>query len=156
MGWFGSSNDEERDAERTRLATELAGLKGEVHALRTERDRTAEMFALQESIEKLKLEKGRLTEDHRREIRETEHKVGLLKTKQDQDVAHATRQAKLEVRETNLAADKDRFAAEMKFQREHLQREVGRLESILGQVLERLPNVDAQLTGRLTPRKGAE
>lgn len=134
------------DTERTRLADELSELKSEVRALRAERDRTQELVGLKQDISKLQIEKDKLVEDNNRKIRETEHKVGLLKTKQDQDVEHATRQAKLEVREENLTADKTRFEEEMKFQREHLQREVDRVESILEKVLERLPNLQATLS----------
>lgn len=134
-----------RNPARDRLADELADLKAEIKALRTERDNTEQVKRLERDVEKLRLEKARLTEDNDRKIRETEHKVGLLKTKQDHDVDHATRMAKLHVREENLSADRERFQAEMEFQREHLQREVDRVESILGKVLERLPNIDAAL-----------
>jgi hypothetical protein len=134
-----------KDPARDRLADEIADLKAEIKALRTERDNTAEVKRLEQAVERLKLEKDRLTEQNDRKIRETEHKVGLLKTRQDHDVEHATRMAKLAVREQNLSADRERFQAEMEFQREHLQREVDRIESILGKVLERLPNIDAAL-----------
>ena len=142
MSIFGATKDETRD----RLADELAELRAEIKALRTERDSTRELASLRQDVERLKLEKDRLTEDNNRKIRETEHKVGLLKTKQDHDVANARRETKLEVREENLAADKERFKAEMDFQREHLQREVDRIEGILGKVLERLPDVRTTLT----------
>lgn len=134
-----------KDPARDRLADEIADLRAEIKALRTERDNTAQVKRLEQDVEKLKLEKARLTEDNDRKIRETEHKVGLLKTKQDHEVEHATRLAKLQVREENLAADRERFKAEMDFQREHLQREVTRVEDILAKVLERLPNIDAAL-----------
>ena len=137
-----------QDTARERLADELAGLRAEIKALRGERDSTAQVSALRRDVEKLKLEKDRLTEDNDRKIRETEHKVGLLKTTQDQGVAHATRLAKLEVREENLAADRERFKAEMDFQREHLQREVTRVEDILAKVLERLPSIEVELSGQ--------
>ena len=134
-----------RDEKRDRLADEIAGLTVEVKGLRRERDDMPRVTELERDIERLKLEKARLTEQNDRKIRETEHKVGLLKTKQDHDVEHATRMAKLQVREENLAADRERFKAEMDFQREHLQREVTRVEDILAKVLERLPNIDAAL-----------
>ena len=137
-----------QDPARERLADELAGLKAEIKALRGERDATSQVTALRRDVEKLKMEKDRLTEDNDRKIRETEHKVGLLKTRQDHDVAHATRMAKLEVREENLAADRERFKAEMDFQREHLQREVTRVEDILAKVLERLPSIEVELSGQ--------
>jgi hypothetical protein len=136
-------------SERERLAQELAELKGEVHALRTEKDRTADVNRLNADIEKLKLEKERLTEEHDRKVRETEHKVGLLKLKQEQDLANAKRQTELEVREQNLAADKKRFADEMTFQRTQLQSEIDRIDSILTQVLDKLPDVNASLRGKV-------
>jgi hypothetical protein len=141
--------------DRDRLAGELAELKAEIKALRTERDSTAQLTTLRQDIERLKLEKDRLVENNDRKIRETEHKVGLLKTKQDHDVANARRETGLAVREENLKADKQRFADEMTFQREHFQREVDRIEDILGKVLERLPNIEASLTGGARSKRGA-
>lgn len=136
------------DDERTRLADELAQIRAEIKALRTERDSTEQVTKLKRDVERIKIEKDRLEEDNARKIRETEHKVGLLKTKQDHDVENARRETKLEVREENLAADKDRFKAEMEFQRTHLQGEVERVERILTAVLERLPSIEASLDGR--------
>lgn len=137
------------ESERTRLADELAGLRAEIKALRRERDDSRELLGLKETIEELKLEKDRLIEDNSRKIRETEHKVGLLKTKQDHDIENARRETKLEVREHNLEADKTRFKDEMEFQRKHLQGEVERIDGILGKILERLPNINASLSGNI-------
>lgn len=137
------------DTMRDRLADEIAGLRAEIKALRSERDQTAQLKALNAEIEQAKMEKARIDEEHKRRIRETEHKVGLLKVQQDHEVANARRETELAVREENLAAEKQRFADEMTFQREHLQREVDRIDGILGKVLERLPNIDAALSGSI-------
>src|SRR5258708_16297621 len=150
MSIFGRQDD-----GRERLADELAGLKAEIKALRTERDKTAQLTRLGHDVETLKLEKARLSEDNERKIRETEHKVGLLKTKQDHDVENARRETKLAVREENLAADKQRFAGEMTFQRKHLQGEVDRIESILGKILDWLPTIEVELTGPAKTRKAS-
>ncbi len=131
------------DDERARLAEALADLKAQVRALRTERDRTGEVKALEQRIEQMKLEKDRLTEAQDRKLRETEHRVGLLRTAQEHEVANATREAKLAVREENLDADKTRFEEQQKFEREHLSAEITRVDRILQSVLERLPNVTA-------------
>lgn len=152
---FTKDKDGIDESERTRLADELAQLKTQVKALRAERDETRGLNELKREIEELKLSKARLVEENDRKIRETEHKVGLLKLKQDHDVDNAKRETKLEVREENLKADKDRFKAEMDFQRDHLQREVNRIESILTKVLDRLPDVNASLTGSLSPKSAA-
>jgi hypothetical protein len=144
-----------QDEERTRLADELAGLRAEIKALREERDDTERLTKLRADVERLKLEKDRLSEDNARRIRETEHKVGLLKTQQDHDVDHARRMAKLEVREENLSADRKRFEGEMKFQREHMQREVDRFDGIAKALMERLPTIEVELSGpaRASSRK---
>ena len=139
--------------ERERLADELAGLSADIKALSTEHDRTAELAELKQKIEALKVEKARLTEDNDRKIRETEHKVGLLKTKQDHDVEHARRMAQLEVRESNLKADRERFGAEMTFQREHMQREVDRFDGIAKALMERLPTIEVDLSGHASTGK---
>lgn len=137
----------DEDTERSRLADELAGLRAEIKALRAERDSTEQVTKLKREIEQLKLEKDRLTEDNARKIRETEHKVGLLKTRQDHEVANARRETELEVREKNLAADKKRFETEMAFQREHMQREVDRFDGIAKALMERLPVIEVSLDG---------
>lgn len=143
------------DPARDRLADELAGLKAEVKALRAERDSTQQLVTLREDVERLKLEKARLVEDNDRKIRETEHKTGLLRTQQEQDVKHAARMARLEVRESNLEADRERFQAEMDFQRKHMQREVDRFDGIAKALMERLPTIEVGLSGvARTSRKG--
>lgn len=142
--------DTKKDAaeSRDRLADELAELKAQVKALRRERDDTAERSELRQQIETLKLSKDRLVEENDRKIRDTEHKVGLLKLKQDHEVANAKRETELSVREQNLSADKDRFKAEMDFQRERLTQEINRIDNILTQVLKRLPDVTATFTAK--------
>lgn len=145
----------DEDEGRERLADELAGLKAEIKALRAEKDSTAQLSKLRADVETLKLEKDRLTEENARKIRETEHKVGLLKTKQDHEVANARRETELEVREGNLAAKEAQFKSEMAFQREHMQREVDRFDGIAKALMERLPTIEVELTGpaRASSRK---
>jgi hypothetical protein len=158
MGLFSSS-----DPERDRLAEELAGLKGkiadlqaEVAAMEKRRDSTAERNKHLDEIEKLRREKARLIEDNDRKIRETEHKVGLLKVKQDHEVANARREAELDVKEANLTAERERHAKEVKFQREHMQREVDRFDGIAKALMERLPVIEVDLGGqaRTSGRRG--
>jgi hypothetical protein len=144
---------EREQSERERLADELAEIRAEIKALRKERDSEGEAIKLRRDIETLKVEKARLIEDNDRKIRETEHKTGLLKTKQEHEVANARREAVLEVREENLAADKARFEDEMKFQREHMQREVDRFDGIAKALMERLPVIEVGLDGTLSAPK---
>jgi hypothetical protein len=139
------------ETERERLADELAKLRAEVRALRTERDDAKEASKLRRDIEDLKIGKARMEEDNARKIREVEHKTGLLRTRQEHEVASARRETELEVREQNLAADKQRFEAEMAFQREHMQREVDRFDGIAKALMERLPVIEVGLGGALSP-----
>ena len=143
------------EAERDKLADELAGLRAEVKALRTERDETAERNELRDEIEQLRRETATLTEEHERKIRETEHKTGLMRQKVSQDIANAKRETELKVREENLKADKQRFADEMEFQRKHLQGEVDRIDGILRAILDRLPSIDVALSGDASPRRSS-
>jgi hypothetical protein len=123
-----------------------------VKALKSERDETAERNELRDQIADLKREKAQLTEDNDRKIRETEHKTGLMRAKTSQDIDNAKRETELKVREENLAADKQRFAGEMEFQRKHLQGEVDRIDGVLRAILERLPVIDVALSGAAVPR----
>lgn len=151
-----------RDRQRDRLADEIHGLKdkiadleSEVKAMTEVRDRTAEVQRLGEQIEQLRLEKGRLTEEHAREVRETEHRVGLLRKQQDQELTHAKRMTELEVREGNLKAERDRFEKDMAFQHRQLQGEVDRIDGVLKAILERLPVIDVELTGGVGMKRKA-
>ena len=94
------------------------------------------------------MEKDRLVEDNDRKIRDTTHKVGLLKTQQEHEVANARRETELEVREGALKAKEDQFKSEMAFQREHMDRENAGIKDILGKILERLPTIEVDLSGQ--------
>lgn len=143
------------DTTRDRLADEIADLRAEIKALRTERDSTAAVSKLRDDLAALKREKATLVEDNDRKIRETEHKVGLLRTQQEHEVANAKRETTLSVREENLKADKQRFADEMKFQRDHMQREVDRFDGIAKALMDRLPVIEVDLSGRAATKKAA-
>lgn len=132
-------------AQRDLLADEISELTREVRGLRQERDNTAELNTLRQQVETLKLEKDRLVESNDRKIRETEHAVGLLKQKNEQDTANAIREAELKVREDNLSIEQERFKADMDFRTKHMAEEMDRFEGVLQQVLERLPILQANM-----------
>jgi hypothetical protein len=151
-GWIERAVDRTLEKRREGLTDELAELKGDVKALRREREGITEELALSDevvglrrSISKLEIEKSKKDEQHERKVRETEHRVGLLKLQQTHEVTNAKRETELQVREGNLSAERKRFEQEMEFQRKHLQGEVDRIESVLEKVLERLPNVDVAM-----------
>jgi chromosome segregation ATPase len=144
-----------RERRQDTLIAEIAGLRdkigqleAEIHKLTTVRDQTAAVRTLEEQIEKLKVEKSRLSEERERRERDTEHKVGLLLQTQEQDLKIARQQTELDVREQNLAADKKRFADEMAFQRQHFDAQVADMKTVLAQVLAKLPDIQATFTRR--------
>lgn len=141
MPIFGNSDKaraEELDAIR-KLSEQAARLEGQVADLIRQKDLTAELRKAEDKLETTKREQARKDEEHDRKVRETEHRVGLLKLQQEHDVANAKRETMVTVREENLDKDRQRFEGEMKFQREHFERQANDIKSILSQVLERLP-----------------
>ena len=102
----------------------------------------AEIQKLKEEITTLKIEKAKQVEDHERTKREIEHKVGLHKEKVEQEIAHAKRETAVSLREQNLQKDEQRFSAQMKFEREHLQAQIESTNKLVAQLLERLPSAE--------------
>lgn len=130
------------------LSREVAGLKGERKA-QTEAVKLADqVVTLKTQISDLEVNKSKLTEAHEREKRELEHMVGLEKKRQEFEVVSAKRDAKLTVREENLKAEQDRFAERMDFQSKQFDGQVEYLQKLMGQILERLPTVEAIIGGK--------
>jgi hypothetical protein len=140
------------DRERRELTEAIGDLKREIAELRIEREArdkelglTKDVVRLQKEIEELKITKSRITEEHAREKREVEHLVGLQKKRQEFEVAKASQEATLAVREENLKAEKDRFAKDMKFMQGRMEEEVKALREMYAEVLKRLPTVTVDL-----------
>jgi hypothetical protein len=156
--------------ERDALTEEIRGLKLQVaeleikiEALTEQTDQTEERNALKRQITNLEISKAKLIEDNDRKMRETTHKVGLVKEKQDQDAAHQKRQielarqeAVLEVREKNLDGATAEFDKRMEFREQQFDRQVAQWEQHLadfrgmfGDAMKRLPNIDVALSGAI-------
>lgn len=101
---------------------------------------------LRKDVETLELEKSRRTEEFATREREIEHKVGLERKRQEFELGAAKREATLAVREENLAADRKRFEDQMSFHEKRFTEEVQYLKEMMGQVMERLPNVNVEAT----------
>ncbi len=97
---------------------------------------------LNEEIETLRIEKARKEEEFNKREREVEHKVGLERKRQEFEITQAKRETVVEVREENLEADKDRFKAEMDFQRKRLEGEVESLRDLVTEMMKRLPSAE--------------
>jgi len=114
------------------------------------------LVQLQEEVNRLKIDKSKLEEDNGRKIREAEHKIGLEKMRQDVELTQAKREAVLTVKEENLKADQDRFTEQISFHEKRFTEEVGYLKDMVSQVLERVPNVDIGVGGRVKSRQKDE
>jgi hypothetical protein len=112
------------------------------------------LLELKQEIETLKIEKARILEGQERTQREVEHKVGLERKRQAFELESGKREATLAVREENLTADRKRFAEQMKFHEDRFTAEVGYLKDLLGQIMERLPSTEIELTGTVGGRRG--
>lgn len=118
------------------------------------RKKELELSELEKQIVKLSIEKDKINEDFARERREIEHKVGLEKTRQEQELTLGKREAIVEVGESNLTKDKKRFEDQMKFNTERFERESAATREILMAVLDALPSVSEHVTLALGPGKG--
>ena len=143
-----------------RLTEEIRRLTTRVAELRGERDAMAEYDALieerrtlREQIETLKIEQGRIDEEHARKLRDVEHATGLHRKQSEWERERAVKEAQLEVREGNLAADQTRFEEQMSFHREQIKGETDRLVSVLDRLMERLPVVTVEKTVNLAEER---
>jgi hypothetical protein len=96
--------------------------------------------ALKKEIVDLQITRDKMKETFDRREREIEHLIGLERRRQEQEMANAIREAKIEVAQQNLEADKARFKAEMDFQRERLTGEVDSLRKMVEQLLQAIPS----------------
>lgn len=126
-----ASRQEKELLERLRTL-DAADKAGPLHAV---------INGLKKEIVALEISKAKIVEANARDERELRHMIGLEKKRQEFEITQAKSEATLKVREDNLAADKARFEAEMKFQNERFTSEVGYLKELMAQILERLPTV---------------
>jgi uncharacterized protein (DUF342 family) len=143
MNLFGRKTDDADLALRAELLEQLAGLRADIKVLSKQKDRTADLHALEERIETLKREKARHDEERATRERTTEHKVGLLLERQEQDLAAARRETELTVREGNLSTERAAFEKQMTFRDERWTEEMARMHELQQAILERLPKVKA-------------
>lgn len=164
-----SRRDDKHQAERDRLAEELAGLRIDVQALTETRASAEEVVRLRREKADLEIAKDRIQEESGKKVREAEHKAGLLREKQQQDAEHqtrgielATQEAVLKVREDSLAAKEQQFDARMQAQEDLFARQCNQFEKhqadlkdLVGQLLNRYPNFDVALTGAIGQQPAA-
>ena len=102
----------------------------------------AEIDRLTKEKTKLQIEYDREKERWDRTEREIEHKLGLEKRRQEQEIQLATRETTVKVREENLSGERELFKKEMEFQRSRLEGEVQSLRDLTGKLLKALPSAE--------------
>ena len=124
------------------LQSALKDAESTLGKVTTINDLNKKVLELREQAETEKIKKGRVDEERQKKDREVEHKVGLERKRQTFEIEQATRETTVKVREENLGADKERFKAEMDFQRGHLQDEIKSLRDLVTNMLKRLPSAE--------------
>lgn len=156
---------ETRDTKLEKLTEKITELSKRVAELKGERDAISDKSKLADEIATLKQEKtakeielDRVKEDHEREKREIDHKIGLHRQRVEQEIELSRKEAVLDVREENLKKDRERFEQEMDYTRKRFSEEVDRLTSLQKEILERLPkwSVDRKLTEAIAVGKNGD
>src|SRR5688572_22994182 len=120
-------------------------IKGALSDAESVLTRLGDLTKLRAEIETLKIEKDRKDEEFARRDREIEHKVGLERARQTQELALGKREATLAAKEEALVADRKRFEDQLAFHEKRFTEEVGYLKNMIGQLAERLPSASIEL-----------
>lgn len=94
-------------------------------------DLSEEVKKLTQQVSTLEIKKSKIEEDFAKERREIEHKLGLEKNRQKQELELGLREQQIKLKEENLKADRDRFEANMKFMNDRFSTEVGYLKDMI-------------------------
>lgn len=106
---------------------------------------STQVVTLKRQITDLEIQKSKQTEEHAREERELRHMIGLEKKRQEVEIVQAKRETTLTVREENLKTDKARFEEQLKFNTERFATMEKYLKEMVGEILQRLPNVNVDI-----------
>lgn len=149
MGFFGTKAPDHTSEileEIQRLSREVASLKGERAATNDLKKMDQEYNRAKRELTNLQIELDRVKEQHERETREIEHKVGLQKKAQTFEITAAKREATVQVREENLEAQEKRFEEHVKFIEKRFDQQFEALNSITEKILDRMPETKQLIT----------
>ena len=104
-------------------------------------DLSQEVNALREEKNQLIIDKNLINEKYEKREREIEHKLGLERLRQEQELKLGLREQTVKIREENLTADRDRFTKEMAFVTQRFEQETGYLKDMIKPLLEALPKM---------------
>lgn len=136
--------------EIERLTREVASLRAEKNAINEQRTLEEKIVTLKKTVTELEISRDKKQEDFDRRERELTHMIGLEKKRQEFEIKQASEDARLAVREENLKAERAAFEKQTKFREEQFNGQVEYLQSLMKQILERLPTItiDRTIGGR--------
>ena len=117
----------------------MATLRGERDVTKDKIKLDNEIATLTRQLTDLEITFDREKEKWDREKREVEHMVGLQRQRGEFETESASREAKLDVREENLEADKARFDEHVKFIEARFEQQFTALNNLMEKLLERMP-----------------
>jgi len=135
-------------AERITQATEnivrelVSSINSDLKELETYAKVRAEVTRLRKELEVAKIEKDRQDETFARKEREIEHKVGLEKKRQEQELDLVKKEVALEAREKGVVEREKAFEDRMKFMQERFEAEVKYQRELLERMMKRLPSAE--------------
>jgi hypothetical protein len=147
MGLFDNRDEQlqKLTQEIETLSKKIAELKGEQSGTRQIISLTDQVTALKTKIADLDIQRGKKQEEFDRREREVEHKVGLERRRQEQELAAAKREAVVSVREESLTAQQEQFKGQVSFMQERFEYEVRELRNLVSEMLKRLPEVSVEI-----------
>jgi len=157
-----------KDGAIKRLEERIDELLAEVRKLRqTEaelmgvKDALGSEIEMTRRVQELTAQVATLEEQKQRHDREIAHKLGLHRVQVDaereaakKETEAAKRTTELDIREQNLEAEKEAFKKEVELRTELFGEQIKRMESVLEQVMARLPSFEAALKVSVEPGKG--
>lgn len=114
-------------------------------------DLSVEVNSLREEKNQLTIDRNLINEKYEKREREIEHKLGLERIRQEQELKLGLREQTVKIREENLTADRDRFTKEMAFVTQRFEQETGYLKDMIKPLLEALPKM--KITENLTRKR---
>jgi hypothetical protein len=109
---------------------------------------SAEVLELREEKNGLIIDKNLIEEKYEKREREIEHKLGLERTRQEQELKLGLREQTVAIQEKNLVADRKRFEDQMQFHEKRFTEEVSYLKDMIKPLLEALPKMTIKETVR--------
>jgi hypothetical protein len=128
------------------LKTQIAELQGDRVGQRKAKSLEDELVKLKRDLTDKQIEFDREQEKWDREKREVEHMVGLQRKRGEFETGAAEREARLSVREENLASAQKRFDEHVAFIEKRFDQQFESLNGLMEKFLERMPTTKQLIT----------